>query len=97
MIGCSVSKPYIVMVRCRGIGSKGMTGWVPYCKGIRQGCPMSPTLFALYTTLVMAYLSTIPDLRQNEPAMLMYADDMLIWGQTEEEVQHEVRKSVRSL
>ena len=36
-------------VRMKG----GMSDWFPVCKGVRQGCILSPYLFSAYTEMVM--------------------------------------------
>ena len=77
--------------KIRGIGSTKMTKWVPMKKGIRQGCPMSPLLFAIYTGIVTLYLKQYMNIKSTEPSMLMYADDMVVWGNTEEEFQKKLQ------
>ena len=84
----SVQKMY-AHGKVRGIGSTGMTEWVIINKGIKQGCPMSPLLFALYTSVISGFVNSsyVPE---GEPPMLMYADDMVVWGRTEAEFKHKL-------
>ncbi len=77
--------------RIRGIGGNGMTEWIKVKKGIKQGCPMSPILWAIYTSMVPEMLKKGGYERIDEPSMLMYADDMVIWGRSEEEIKNKLK------
>ncbi len=46
---------------------------------------MSPILWAIYTSIVPEMLKNGGYDKLDEPSMLMYADDMVIWGRSEEE------------
>ena len=62
------------------ITAEGMTPKVQMKRGIRQGCPMSPMLFALYMEDSDKKDEKRRKDRKEEPCMLMYADDMVVWG-----------------
>ncbi|MCP4052782.1 MAG: hypothetical protein GY739_06910 [Mesoflavibacter sp.] len=76
--------------KIRGIGSKGMTEWVNVKRGIKQGCPMSPILFAIYTSMIPAMMEQEGCGKKDEPMLLMYADDMVVWGKTEEIIKKKI-------
>jgi len=60
----------------RAIGSEGMLERVKTVKGIKQGCPMSPMLFALYVQTIATALRGVLPPEEDEPNMLSYTDDM---------------------
>ena len=60
-------------------------------RGIRQGCPLSPLLFALYANPIAIAMERVNRMKGKEPAMLMYADDMVVWRGAEEEVQEKLQ------
>ena len=70
----------------------GKTDGIPVKRGIRQGCPLSPLLFALYVNSIALEMEKINPRKGQEPAVLMYADDIVIWGETEEEMQQKLQK-----
>jgi hypothetical protein len=69
--------------RCAVKQSEHRTSFFPYCKGVRQGCIISPLLFNIY-------LNDIPSLLDNKDSdpltlpngtklnCLLYADDLII-------------------
>ena len=75
----------------------GKTGAVRMERGIRQGCPLSPLLFALYANPIAIAMERENRNKGAEPAMLMYADDMVVWGETEEEVQKKLQLAVTTM
>ena len=72
----------------------GKTGAIKMERGIRQGCPLSPLLFALYANPIAIAMERVNEQKGKEPAMLMYADDMVVWGDTEKEVQEKLQVAV---
>jgi len=71
----------------RAIGTEGMMEKVKTVRGIKQGCPMSPKLFAIYVQTIATALGGILEQKEDEPNMLMYADDMVLWADSEEELK----------
>ena len=66
----------------------GKTKEVKMQRGIRQGCPFSPVLFALYVHPIAEQLQetmiTQGTYNKGKPSMLFCADDMVLWGNTKE-------------
>jgi len=81
----------------QSITNYGMTPEVKMVRGIRQGCPLSPLLFAVYvepiTRRVREVLQNKGYMKDDEPVMKLYADDMAVWD-TREEVFGEKLKAV---
>jgi hypothetical protein len=73
------------------ITSYGKTEKIQMNRGIRQGCPLSPLLFALYANPIAIAMEQINMRKGNEPALLMYADDMVVWGWTEQELTQKLQ------
>ena len=67
-----------------------ITSWFPTVYGVRQGDPLSPTLFGLYIN------DLVHDLKQVKAGVnvdgrliqcLLYADDIAILGESENDIQ----------
>jgi len=76
----------------RAIGTEGKMEGVKTVRGIKQGCPMSPLLFAIYVQTVATALGEVLEPKEDEPNMLMYADDMVLWADSEEELKLKLSK-----
>ena len=68
-----------------------ITMFFKYAKGVRQGCPLSCLLFNLYINDVISVLNRVGDqnIRLSEDDIiniLMYADDLMILAQSQEEL-----------
>ena len=68
---------------------QGESDAVTVHRGIRQGCPMSPMLFAIYVYWVTECLQASG--KQGKPSMLMYADDIQVWADTREGLEEKMR------
>ena len=60
--------------------------------GVKQGCPLSPTLFGLYIDEIAEYLKEKggkgAQLRGTQIPLLLYADDILLISDSLEEMQN---------
>ena len=64
--------------------------WVRSVRGVRQGCPMSPQLFGLYTEELAERLRRTGkgiNINGNCLNLLMYADDIVILSESKEDLQ----------
>ena len=79
----------------------GKTRGVKMQRGIRQGCPLSPVLFALYVQPIAEQLQEMMieegTYKRDKPNMLFYADDMVLWGNTKEELQQKLTRVVETM
>ena len=68
-----------------------LTEWFGVNSGIRQGNTLSPALFAVYINSLVKEIKELGlgiDINGNKVLILLYADDMLLIGKTEGEVQN---------
>ena len=66
----------------------------PCHSGLRQGCPMSPLLFALFTPDIQEYVKQEcvgVVLGEDSVCMMCYADDILLMAQTAQDLQHQIQ------
>jgi len=77
--------------------TEGMSRGIDMKQGIRQGCPMSPILFALYMDWVTEAIKNSQIHIPGEPSMLAYADDILVWGYSKEEMQAKLEITIKSV
>ena len=67
----------------------GETEWIRCVQGLRQGCPMSPILFALFTADLPGVVKEQGggvELQGEKVSMMMYADDMVIVTKREDQL-----------
>jgi hypothetical protein len=81
------------------ITSKGIGDCIPIRKGVKQGCPLSPTLFNLCLDPLIRRIDHFKDdlgykfgqcLREEAKAVQAYADDVLLFSNTREGLQKEL-------
>ena len=75
----------------------GKTRGVQMKRGIRQGCPLSPMLFAMYVEPITRRMKLVNPRPEEEPSMLLYADDMVLWGETKEELQGKIQTAMETM
>ncbi len=78
----------------RAILPMGKTKGVAVRRGIRQGCPLSPLLFALYVEPITREMKKINPRPEIEPSMLLYADDMVLWGESKKELEQKLETAM---
>ncbi|KAF7694625.1 LINE-1 retrotransposable element ORF2 protein [Cucumispora dikerogammari] len=79
---------------CVRVGD-GLSGPVPYNCGLRQGCPSSPILFNLYITDLLDKLIplSVPGLPEESSIKgLLFADDAVIFADSEVSLRHNIAK-----
>ena len=81
----------------RSFTPEGKTSAINLKRGIRQGCPLSPLLFALYVNPIAIAMERANPRKTMEPAMLMYADDMVVWGETEVELKEKLTIAIDTM
>jgi hypothetical protein len=67
----------------------GFTEWFPIKEGVRQGSVLSPTLFVI---VMDELLRKVEPHEEEDARTLIYADDVVVWGDTREEVQNKIDK-----
>ncbi|MCO5591745.1 hypothetical protein L7F22_045737 [Adiantum nelumboides] len=76
------------------IYSSQVTGRVR-CPGVKQGCPLSPTLFGLYIDEISDYVLRAggagPDLASTPVHIMLYADDIILLSETQEGLECHLR------
>jgi len=75
---------------CITLSSDINTGWFDVKAGVRQGDPLSPTLFSIYINdLVLKMKENCPTLvfGPHKVNSLLYADDMVLFAETEQDLQ----------
>ena len=56
---------------------------------------MSPLLFALYVDPITQELQKLNRRKEEEPSMILFADDMVVWGQSAEELEEKMNAVAR--
>ena len=67
-----------------------ITDWIDTNNRFRQGDTLSPTLFAIYINDLVTELNTLKlgiDINKNNICCLLYADDLVIFVETEHNLQ----------
>lgn len=77
---------------CLDIPSVGTSAPFSSTMGVKQGCPMSPTLFGLYIDQLELHLKAhsqdAPDLHGQKVPILLYADDIVLLSKSPSGLQH---------
>jgi hypothetical protein len=77
--------------KLRALTAHGLTKVLEMKRGIRQGCPLSPVLFALCIQPIAERLEEEMKgsglHKEGKPNMMFYADDMVLWGESKEELK----------
>ena len=77
---------------CVDIPSVGRSAPFDSTMGVKQGCPMSPTLFGLYIdqleTHLQHHVQDAPDLQGQKVSMLLYVDDIVLLSKSPAGLQH---------
>ena len=86
-------KSYYANVRvCVDIPSVGRSAPFDSTMGVKQGCPMSPTLFGLYIdqleTHLQRHAQDAPELQGQKVSILLYADDIVLLSRSPAGLQH---------
>jgi hypothetical protein len=71
----------------------GHTDWMECLRGLRQGCPLSPILFALFIAWFPEQLTkTCEGIRVGDAKIcsLFFADDIILIARTEKDLQHQL-------
>ena len=82
-------------VRCAVKVNDYITPYLDVKLGVKQGCRLSPTLFALYINDLAEEIKTLNcgvELGNGQLALLLYADDVVLIAPTEESLQHMLDK-----
>ena len=77
-------------VKCCVRINGSLTDWFPVDIGLKQGCVLSPVLFAMYIndlTLAIKALGKGVSIENEKVSILLYADDIVLISETEEELQ----------
>ena len=68
-----------------------LTSFFNYCRGVRQGCLLSPLLFSLYINDLVTYLEnesvTGVELWDIGLCAMLYADDLTLLAESEHDLQ----------
>lgn len=70
-------------VKLRVRTDEGFSDAFPSESGVKQGCPLSPTLFGLF---IDHFADFLPARTDNLPSVLFYADDIVLIGYSEAEL-----------
>ena len=82
-------------VRCSVDINHDLTGWFDVNSGVKQGCILSPTLFAMYIDDLVDQLKAASAgviCGENMVSSLLYADDIVLLAPNEESLQKQIRE-----
>jgi hypothetical protein len=82
-------RDYYASVHLRVRGPAGYSDWFESTAGVKQGCPLSPTLFGLYIDHLEEFwaMKQKSSLSDRRPRLLLYADDIVLLGYSAAELQ----------
>ena len=67
-----------------------LTDWFPVRQGVKQGCGLSPTLFAIYINDLVDYINHLNcgiHVGGTQISLFLYADDIVLLSESEEGLQ----------
>ena len=82
-------------VRCAVNVNDVITPFLNVNLGVKQGCPLSPTLFALYVNDLAEEIKALNcgiEMGDDQLALLLFAEDVVLIGPTEESLQRMLDK-----
>ena len=85
----SVKSIYASSTLCIRLNNK-TTAWFECRTGVKQGCNLSPTLFSIFANDLVAEINNLGlgiDIGERKLAMLLYADDIVLMAESEENLQ----------
>ena len=91
----SALQAYYSNVRERVLTPTGFTNTFPSDVGVKQGCPLSPTLFGIFVDALENYILQRPppfgwtcSILERPVPLLLYADDIVFFATSQSELQH---------
>ncbi|MCO5607868.1 hypothetical protein L7F22_062070 [Adiantum nelumboides] len=94
MAGDICWKQQLEQVTGRALCQGGLSDPIASTIGVKQGCPLSPTLFGLYIDKISDYIlraGAESDLEGTPIHIMLYADDIILVSETKEGLQCHLR------